>query len=216
MTSASKCASTAHASKSLPVDHHTPHAPNLPPENRSATEVAYPLSDGQDSPDALSEALGTFSQALIRYLAARNYLNALAPGTRIEEEDRASAAFMDAEHCLMRTAAPNLSALRAKFDVLLLDPNAIPSRDYTLALFADFQRLTGGRVSHLFEPERWLQWFGEWGGAYCVRGDEIFLLQPKGTDLGDHLFELEASGGKEAVFDLIRSRTAMEAVDGRD
>ena len=187
-----------------------------PPETRTESRSVRPLSDSRDCPDALSEAPGAFSQALIRYLAARDYLNALQRGTAVEEEDRASAAFMDAEHNLMRTPAPHISALRTKFDVLLLDPNAVPTRDYTLALFTDFQRLTGERVSHLFEPERWLRWFEEWGGAYCVRGAEVFLLQPKGSDLGDHLFELEASGGKEAVFALIRSRTAMEAVDGRD
>ena len=186
------------------------------PESRTESQDVRPLSDSRDCRAAPCEAPGAFSEALVRYLAARDYLNALKLGAGIEEEERASVAYMEAEHKLMETPAPDISAVRTKFDVLLLDPNASPTRDYMLLLFADFQHLTGGRVSYLFEPDRWLQWFEAHGGAYCVRGEEVFLLQPKGTDLSEQFFELEASGGREAVDELIKSRMATEAVDGLD
>jgi hypothetical protein len=102
-----------------------------------------------------------------------------------------------------------------KFDELFTDPHAIPRNDEVLQLFADLRRLTDGEPSRLFKPERWLAWFERKGGMYCVRGDDVFLLTPEGADLDDVMFELEASGGREAVFNLIRERAGTEeANDG--
>ena len=110
-------------------------------------------------------------------------------------------------------SAQNLHDLRAKFDSIWADPAADPSNDTILSFFADFRRLTGGTVSAMFNPSIWLHYFQQHDGAYCVRGEEVFLLQPNGSTAEDNMFELEALGGKPVVDDLILRRTAEAPSD---
>lgn len=139
------------------------------------------------------------------YLSARRHLNNNRKSSP-EEAERACTAFIAAEADVIKEPATTLEDLRDKFDVVWIDPAALPTNEHILSVFADFRRLTGGGTSKLFDAELWLSRFEQRGGLYCTRGDEVFLLQPKGADLDDDMFELEALGGREAVEELIRSR----------
>lgn len=141
------------------------------------------------------------------YLSARRHLNSNRKSSP-EEAERACTAFIAAEADVIKEPATTLEDLRDKFDVVWIDPAALPTNKDILNVFADFRRLTG-RPSKLFDAELWLSRFEQRGGLYCTRGEEVFLLQPKGTDLDDDMFELEALGGREAVEELIRSRQGV-------
>jgi hypothetical protein len=166
-----------------------------------------------DSPNApTTPSASRFEEALANYLFARDRLNNPAEDATCEEEELASAAYFQTQEKLLRTPAETVADFRVKFDELFTDPCSTPRNDEVLLLFADLRRLTNGEPSRLFKPKKWLEWFGRKGGMYCVRGAEVFLLTPEGADLDDVMFELEASGGREAVNALIRERCGTEEV----
>jgi hypothetical protein len=153
-----------------------------------------------------------FAAKLCEYLIARGKLDNTPVDVSQADETVASAAYMHTEEALIETPANNLDDLRTKFDVIWLDSMTVPNPATVLAVFADFRRLTGGGMSRVFRPNKWLEYFERKGGMYCVRGDEVFLLTPNGANLDDAMFELEAAGGRVAVFDLIRERVSAEEV----
>jgi hypothetical protein len=167
------------------------------------------------TPPAPAAQQSDFAVKLVDFLIARDKLNNSPDDITREQESIAEAAYFYTEERLIETPANDLADLRAKFDIIWLDPQALPNNATVLAIFADFRRLTGGGMSRVFSPTKWLGYFERKGGMYCVRGDDVFLLTPEGADLDDVMFELEASGGREAVFNLIRERAGTEeANDG--
>jgi hypothetical protein len=173
-----------------------------------------PASEGGSVPEALCGLSTAMQRAVANFVAARDYYCSLPVDSDKDENDRAEAAYLQADGVMLETPAENLHDLRAKFDAIWSDAAALPNESTVLAVFADFRRLTGGDVSPIFNPQTWLRYFELRGGAYVVRGDEVFLLQPDGAKLEDNLFELEALGGKPAFDALIRQRCAQEVDHG--
>jgi hypothetical protein len=189
-------------------------SPNSPSEPRSESSGIIPLSDMPGRAGALSRLSPAMQRAVENFAEARDFLCSLPIDCDCAENDRAEAAYLAADCKLLETPAENLHDLRAKFDTVWDDTSATPNEITLLAFFADFRRLTGDTVSTVFNPSRWLHYFEMRGGAYVVRGDEVFLLEPADADLAGNLFELEALGGKPAVDALIRQRCAQEVSHG--
>jgi hypothetical protein len=167
--------------------------------NTNGTETA--------TPDFISPDL---SEKLVYFLKARAQLDGAPENRTRVDEEVASAAYFHTEEQLLAEPARNIHDLRLKCDVIWLDPQALPGTGLLSEIFSDLRRLTGGGMSLVFRPKNWLEYYERRGGAWVVRGDEVFLLTPKGADLDDLLYELDAAGGREAVFDLIRKRSAIE------
>jgi hypothetical protein len=150
------------------------------------------------------------SEKLVYFLKARAQLDSTPVGTARVDEEVASAAYFHTEEQLLSEPAKSIHDLRLKCDLIWLDPQALPGPGLLSEIFADLRRLTGSGMSLVFRPKHWLEYFERRGGAWVVRGEEVFLLTPKGADVDDLLYELDAAGGREAVFDLIRKRSAIE------
>ena len=148
-----------------------------------------------------------FKLATRNFVSARSYLHSLPEDIDEQEENRADVAFFSAYDSLIGTPAISLADLRVKFDVIWSELDALPGPTAVQRMFADIHRLAGDGPSLIFDPEDWLDGFEKRGGVYCVRGDEVFLLTPKGKRLDADMFELDALCGREAVYDLIRQRT---------
>jgi hypothetical protein len=189
-------------------------SPNSPAGVATGANGQAPASEGGCVPEALCGHSTAMQRAVANFVAARDYYCSLPVDSDKDENDRAEAAYLQADGVMLETPAENLHDLRAKFDAIWSDAAALPNESTVLAVFADFRRLAGGDVSPIFNPQTWLRYFDLRGGAYVVRGDEVFLLQPQGTDLADNMFELEALGGKPAVDALIRQHCAQEAEHG--
>lgn len=167
-----------------------------------------------DTTSAPAAHVSRFERALAEYLFARDFLNGFVSGVIREETDFAATAYCALDNQLIKAPAMSIQDLRTKFEMLWEETSSDPCTDHILALFEDLQRLTGDVPSQLFQPDGWLRRFEKKGGMYCVRDREVFLLTPKSADLDNLMFELKASGGREAVNELIRARTGMETNDG--
>lgn len=152
-----------------------------------------------------------FGSALEAYLFARDDLTKLPAGeVPPQKEDALSDALQAAEERLLGIPARTIAELRVKFDMLWGDIGAIPHPNHVLSFFADIRHLDEGHGSPIFNPANWLGYFERKGGMHCVRGDEVFLLQPPGANLADLMWELEAAGGEAWVKDLIRERSPAQ------
>ena len=172
----------------------------------------------------MSDRINRFEEALSAYLSARSYLRSLPDDSSAEQDEIAVDALFAALDRMLAVPASTIDEFRVKFEEVWLHSLGERDRETMRALFADLLALCGNTASRLFDPAYWLERFEQLGGLYYVRGDEVFLLQPNGdkefrcfrctpqrhTALERHLFELEASGGREAVEALILERTARE------
>lgn len=199
---------------SAQVTHPSTLSPNSPAEVAPGSNSRCPAPEGANAPQTLYGLSAAMQQAVANFTAARDYFCSLPVDSCRLENDRASAACMQADGALLETPAENVHDLRAKFDAVWGNAGTVPNEPTLRTIFGDVRRLTGNTISPIFNPALWLEYFELRGGAYVVRGDEVFLLQPKGTHLADNMFELEALGGKPAVDALIRQRCTQEADHG--
>ncbi len=161
------------------------------------------------TPNAI--AIVRFDAALERYISARDHLNNLAPATTLAQEEAAGVAFSAAEDALLVTKATTVEHLRVKAEVLWADSASTPTVEARLAFLADTRALAGEGPSRVLNAASWLRWFESRGGGWIVREGEIVLLVPDNGDAKCAMHELAATGGREQVFALIRSRQTAQA-----
>lgn len=169
------------------------------------------MADFQQQATIARETPHKFDRALQRYLFAQDRLHDTDDDSD-EMSDHLTDALVSAENAVMREPAENFDQLRVKADILWSDADSLPPDRHVLAFFADFARLTGGGVSRVFDPARWLSQFERCGGGWVVQPDRTWLMWPDLDRVEGLINELDMRGGKQAVLDLIRTRhEAQEA-----
>jgi hypothetical protein len=161
------------------------------------------MADSSNTTPLPSANPNRFEEALQRYLDARRRVQATS-----DDDDR------EVDHLV----AGLISDLRAKAEILWGSAADTPSLADLGEFMNDLVRLTGGAPSRVFDCARWLDRFQNRGGAWTVRGDDVFLMMaPDNAKLRDLFAELAAAGGRPQVEAELRRRHAerelVEAVN---
>jgi len=153
-----------------------------------------------------------FASALKRFLDARHRLDHDLPADPSpEEEDIAAGAYSYARDALIRTPALTVSDLRAKVEVLWQDRASDKDGEAALAIMRDLHEMTNREPSRCFDADTWLTWFERRGGVWIERDAEILFMVPSDGSMDDVMYNLDACGGLQLVFDLIRERSRAKA-----
>jgi hypothetical protein len=172
----------------------------------SAIQSLEKLSSPTTPPGQLSEHM---SKALRSYIFTRDTYNHAPAAITHHHETMLGAAYMTARSQLIGTPASSIDDFRTKFDVMLLDPAATPSRADVLLLFKDLQRIASTKVSPIFNPDCWVKWFERRGGGWVARQGEVLFLIPPSGDADYCMEEMEAAGACELVKGLLLARSEM-------
>lgn len=143
-----------------------------------------------------------FTALLNAYKAERHYL-AVEANTD-EEADASVARLCSIEDIIWAMPAPDLMAVLAKFEIANEDTE-LPSPAATASIRADLRRLSGAKVSPVFQADLWLHEWETKGGAYLVRdGQALICGDPANPRHLSLTRRLEAANGAEAVKAMVR------------
>lgn len=142
-----------------------------------------------------------FEKLLNTYKSELHYL--IVEAQTEEEVDATSDRMCFIEQRLWRTEAPDLRAALAKLEIATNDCD-MPPPEAIASIVGDFRRLSGQKVSPIFQPDLWLvEWEGQ-GGSYFVRDGEAFICgNPTHPRQRSLTRRMEKANGAEAVKAMI-------------
>lgn len=148
-----------------------------------------------------------FDEALDVWRERDEYLSSL-PYDDQARNDAAVDAKCAAENAIFALPCETIHDLRAKLELIFIDPDVVSGPEIVAGLFKDVRTLDGGASSPTFNAGAWLRHFEYMGGGWIERDGDIVLMVPEGRAVDYSMWMLETRDGRKAVHNLIRQRIA--------